>query len=118
MNDIDHYNGITIDAMRHTLGLYPRPFQLSTISHIIKMRNCPSSIHPIKPSLLVQGTSGGKSSVYQMIGVIKGGITLIIESMLSLSSDQIFDMQWYWYCQQKERFFQMKVANKQMVWLD
>ena len=89
MNDIEHYNGITIDAMQHTLGLYPHPFQLTAISHIIKMNNRPSSNHHIQPSLLVQGTSGGKSSVYQMTGVIKGGVTLIIESMLSLSSDQM-----------------------------
>jgi superfamily II DNA helicase RecQ len=89
MNDIHIYNNITIEAMQHTLGLYPRPFQQDTISHIIRMKDTPSSNHPIQPCLLVQGTSGGKSSVYQMIGIIKGGVTLIIESMLSLSSDQM-----------------------------
>ena len=89
MHNIDHYKDITVEAMQHTLGLNPRPFQLATISHIIQMNNLQSSTNPIQPSLLVQGTSGGKSSVYQMIGVIKAGVTLIIESMLSLSSDQM-----------------------------
>ena len=89
MDDTNHYINIAIEAMQHTLSLHPRPFQQDIISHMIRMNNKPSSIHPIQPCLLVQGTSGGKSSVYQMIGVIKAGITLIIESMLSLSSDQM-----------------------------
>jgi superfamily II DNA helicase RecQ len=45
--------------------------------------------HPIHPVLLVQGTGGGKSSVYQTIAVIKKGVSLIIENTLSLSSDQL-----------------------------
>jgi hypothetical protein len=89
MDNTNHYINIAIEAMQHTLSLHPRPFQQATISHVIRMNNNPSSLHPIQPCLLVQGTSGGKSSVYQMIGVIKAGITLIIESMLSLSSDQM-----------------------------
>ena len=89
MNGIVHYNNITIEAMQHMLGLNPYPFQLATISHIIQMHITSSSIHPIQPCLLVQWTSGGKSSVYQMVGVIKGSFTLIIESMLSLSCDQM-----------------------------
>ena len=75
--------------MQHILSLHLHPFQQDIIAHIIRMNNKPSSLHPIQPCLLVQGTSSGKSSVYQMIGVIKAGITLIIESMLSLSSDQM-----------------------------
>ena len=40
------------------------------------------------PTFLVQGTAGGKSSMHQTIGLIKGGISIIIENALSLQSDQ------------------------------
>ena len=89
MDDTNEFIHITIEVMEQALSLYPCPFQLAIISHIIQMNNKPCSNHHIEPCLLVQGTSGGKSSVYQMIGVIKAGVTLIIESMLSLSSDQM-----------------------------
>ena len=89
MNDTNHFINITIEAMQHTLSVYPHPFQQAIISHIIRMNNKPSSNHPIQPCLLVQRTSGGKPGVYQMIGVIKSSVTLIIESMFSLSSNQM-----------------------------
>jgi superfamily II DNA helicase RecQ len=50
---------------------------------------CGSFDNPTKPTLLVQGTGGGKSSVYQCIGVIKRGVSLIVQNTLSLSSDQV-----------------------------
>ena len=84
----DPYLDITIDAMSTALDHNPRGFQRDVIPYIIRMKpfNTP---HPIHPVLLVQGTGGGKSSVYQTIGVIKQGVSLIIENMLSLSSDQL-----------------------------
>jgi superfamily II DNA helicase RecQ len=45
--------------------------------------------HPIHPILLVQGTGGGKLSDYQTIGVIKRGVSVIIENTLLLSYDQL-----------------------------
>ena len=89
MNDVEHYNRITVDAMKHALGLYQCLFQLTTISHIIKTNNRPSSSHHIQTSILVQGTSGGLSSVFQIICVTTGGVMLTIESMLSLSFYQM-----------------------------
>ena len=89
MNDSKHVNGVTIDEMQHSLGFHPYPFQLTIISHIIKISNRPSSSHHIQACLLVQHTSGGQSSVYQMIGVTKCGVTLTTESMLSLSHDRL-----------------------------
>ena len=53
------------------------------------MNNRPLSSHHIQPSLLVQGNSGGNSSVYQMIGMIKCGVSLTIENMISLLSDKM-----------------------------
>ena len=51
--------------------------------HIIEMKNnhC-SSI------LLAHGTGGGKSSMRQTTVIMKGGIILIVQNTLSLSSDQ------------------------------
>ena len=85
MNKIDPFVNITIEAMQHMISLHLCPFQNDIISHIIRMINKPSPTHPIQLCLLIQGTSNGKSSVYQMIGVIKVGVTLIIESILSLT---------------------------------
>ena len=89
MDDTNEFIHITIEVMEQALSLYPCPFQLAIISHIIQMNNKPCFNHHIEPCLLVQGTRGGKSSVYQMIEVLTAGVTLIIESMLSLSSDQM-----------------------------
>ena len=88
--DQDPFHRITYEAMQKALGYQPKPFQLTTISHILKM-NANSSINTKKPvpTLLVQGTGGGKTSVYQTIGVVKRGINLIIQNTLTLSSDQI-----------------------------
>ncbi len=66
---MDPYDEVTIEAMHQALGYSPHPFQLRAISRIIRMK-CGSFDNPTKPTLLVQGTGGGKSSVYQCIGVI------------------------------------------------
>ena len=44
---------------------------------------------PAEPMLIVHGTGGGKSSIYQTVGFVKGGVSLIIQNTLSLSSDQL-----------------------------
>jgi superfamily II DNA helicase RecQ len=85
---IDDYVRITNEAMNDVFGFSPRPFQQQIIPHIIRMSNI-NPCHPTMPTLLVHGTGGGKSSVYQTIGVIKGNISLIIQNTLSLSSDQL-----------------------------
>jgi hypothetical protein len=83
----DPYLDITIDAMSTALHHNPRGFQRDVIPYVLKMKRAtPNPIHPV---LLVQGTGGGKSSVYQTIGIIKQGVSLIIENTLSLSSDQL-----------------------------
>ena len=84
---IDPYLDITIDAMSTALHHTPRGFQCDVIPYILRMKG--SLQNPIHPVLLVQGTGGGKSSVYQTIGIIKQGVSLIIENTLSLSSDQL-----------------------------
>jgi superfamily II DNA helicase RecQ len=81
------YLDITTSTMNTALGHHPRSFQRDVILYVLAMNN--SAEHPIHPVLLVQGTGGGKLSVYQTIGVVKRGVSLIIENTLSLSSDQL-----------------------------
>jgi superfamily II DNA helicase RecQ len=85
---MDQYDKVTIEAMQQALGYHPHPFQLTVISHIIHMK-LDSLNNPIQPTLLVQGIGSGKSLVYQCIGVIKQGVSVIIQNTLSLSSDQL-----------------------------
>ena len=59
---IDPYLDITIDAMSTALHHTPRGFQCDVIPYILRMKG--SLQNPIHPVLLVQGTGGGKSSVY------------------------------------------------------
>ena len=42
-----------------------------------------------QPTLIVHGTGGGKSTIYQTVGFIKGRVSLIIQNMLALSSGQV-----------------------------
>ena len=82
------YLDIAIDDMSTALHHTPRGFQHDVIPYILHMKG--SMYNPIHPVLLVKGTDGGKSSVYQTIGVLKqGGVSLIIENTLSLSSNQL-----------------------------
>ena len=74
--------------MDKAMGFNPKPFQLKVASHIIRMKHRSLVLPHPTASLLVQGTGGGKTSVYQTIGVIKCGINLIIQNILTLSSDQ------------------------------
>ena len=63
----------------------PRNFQKEAIPRLLMMRCVPNTPSAM---LLVQGTGGGKSAVPQTVGAVTCGITLIIETTLSLSADQ------------------------------
>lgn len=82
----DVCNDITTESMGTIWDRSPRQFQLDAISNIIKMR-C-DKFFP-QATLLVQGTGGGKSGVYQGIGTVDAGVTIVLENTLSLSSDQL-----------------------------
>ena len=84
--DGDPINSVVLDCFDKVFNYQPRPFQLQTLQTMLRMKQ--STRFPIRPVILVQGTGGGKSSVYQSFGIIKGGISLIIQTTLSLSSDQ------------------------------
>ena len=77
------------DIVKETMELIwnrsPHQFQTDISSHILKMNCEPNNC---EACLLVQGTGGGKSSVFQTIDVVDGGIVLIIETTLSLGADQ------------------------------
>ena len=87
MSNDDSYLNLTIDAMNQIFGYPPHEFQKQVIPHILQMK--PNTCHAPTPCLIVQGTGGGKSSVYQSIGIIKGGVSFIIQNTLALSSDQL-----------------------------
>lgn len=73
-------------AMREVWNKTPHSYQKEVIPHIIDMIRgniTPSSI------LLVQPTGSGKSTVPQTCSVVTNGVTLIMETTISLSSDQI-----------------------------
>ena len=86
---VEAYRSIVDAAMTNAIGYTPRPFQTEVVSHILHMK--PDSISSRVPqaNLLVQGTGGGKSSVYQCIGAIKRGIHIVVQNTLALSSDQM-----------------------------
>ena len=67
-----------------------KPFQADVTKHVLQMGKADKKV---APTLLVRGTGGGKSLVMQTIAVVKGGVTLIIENTLSLSSDQMSKIQ-------------------------
>ena len=79
------YLAIAEQAMITTWNRTPRDFQKEAIPRLLMMRCVPNTPSAM---LLVQGTGGGKSAVPQTVGAVTCGITLIIESTLSLSADQ------------------------------
>ena len=89
-NSRPKYDELITDAMEKVWSRKPRDFQAIVTKHILKMGK---EDNKVAPTLLVRGTGGGKSLVMQTIGVVKGGITLIIENTLSLSSDQMSKIQ-------------------------
>ena len=79
------FDDICSESMESIWQRSPYDFQRQAISHIIKMQcgdNQPQA------TLLVQGTGGGKSAVYQAVGTVDAGVTLVIETTLSLGADQ------------------------------
>lgn len=59
--------------MKEVFVFSPRPFQKLITPHMMQIQNN----H--------YGTGSGESSIYQTVAIIKGGINLIVQSMLSLS---------------------------------
>ena len=82
---VSPYLAIAEQAMISTWNRTPRDFQKEAIPRLLMMRCVPNTPSAM---LLVQGTGGGKSAVPQTVGAVTCGITLIIESTLSLSADQ------------------------------
>ena len=82
---MDVFADIASEAMTSVWNKTPRPFQKDVIARIMSM-HCGTN-YP-QASLLVQPTGCGKSSVYQTIGAIDGGVVLILETTLSLGADQ------------------------------
>ena len=80
------YDQLIAEAMETVWKKKPKPFQADVTKHVLQMGKADKKV---APTLLVRGTGGGKSLVMQTIAVIKGGVTLIIENTLSLSSDQM-----------------------------
>ena len=81
----DQFTSIAADTMNEIWGRKPRPFQLLIISHILC--TMAGTIKP-EPVLLVQSTGSGKSSIPLTCSIVDGGLTIIIENTLALSSDQ------------------------------
>ena len=90
MNSATHstnpYAAFAAEEMQNIFALSPNPFQAEVMGRLLEMGCGGNECNPL---LLVQGTGGGKSAVYQVVGKVKGNVTLIIESTLSLSSDQL-----------------------------
>ena len=63
-----------------------RKFQLDAVKSILSMKKKDVTT---KPTLLVQGTGGGKSAVMQTLSTLLNGVTIVFENTLSLSSDQL-----------------------------
>ena len=63
----------------------PNEFQQEAIPRLLIMRCAPNVPQAL---LLVQGTGGGKSAVAQTVGVVDCGVTLVIEELLAVATDQ------------------------------
>ncbi len=86
----DRFDAVVIEVMQAAYRYTPHLFQLQTISRIIRMKlESEDSSSKVRSTLLIQGTGGGKTSVYQTIGIIMRGVHLIIQNTLLLSSDQL-----------------------------
>ena len=72
-------------AMQEIWHRTPIDFQREAIPCLLIMR-CTTSIP--QALLLVQGTGGGKSAVAQTVGVVDCGVTLVIEELLAVATDQ------------------------------
>ena len=72
-------------AMREIWNRTPNDFQREAIPRLLMMRCTPNIPQAL---LLVQGTGGGKSAVAQTVGVVDCGVTLVIEELLAVATDQ------------------------------
>ena len=81
----DPFASIAKDAMEQVWSQSPRGYQSHVITHILRMMSFTCQPEPV---LLVQSTGSGKSSVPLTCSVVDGGITIIVENTLALSSDQ------------------------------
>ena len=72
-------------AMREIWNRTPNDFQREVIPRLLMMRCTPNIPQAL---LLVQGTGGGKSAVAQTVGVVDCGVTLVIEDLLAVATDQ------------------------------
>ena len=71
--------------MQITWNCATRNFHNEAIHQLLMMRCIPNTPSAM---LLAQSAGRGKSTLPQAIGVVTRGVTLIIESTLSLSADQ------------------------------
>ena len=86
MASIQSYEDVAkAGAMLEVWGRCPREYQLEVISGLLKMI---AKERKRQGVLLVQCTGSGKSTIPQTVAVVDGGITVIIESTLALSTDQ------------------------------
>ena len=81
----DPFITVAKDAMLQVWGRNPRHYQSFVISHILRMMAKQTKPDPV---LLVQSTGSGKSSIPLTCAVVDGGVSIIIENTLALSSDQ------------------------------
>ena len=76
---------ISNHAMQEIWHRTPIDFQREAIPRLLMMRCTPNIPQAL---LLVQGTGGGKSAVAQTVGVVDCGVTLVIEELLAVATDQ------------------------------
>lgn len=76
---------VTTQGMSFVWQKVPNKFQCWVIPHLLSMNNYKNDSQAV---LLVQGTGGGNSMVYQCAGTILTGVVVAIENNLSLSLDQ------------------------------
>ena len=72
-------------AMRKIWNCTPYDFQRETIPRLLMMRCTPNIPQAL---LLIQGTGSGKSAVVQTVGVVDCGVTLVVEELLAVATDQ------------------------------
>ena len=59
---------------------------MTSVTPRLLMMRCTPNIP--QALLLIQGTGGGKSAVAQTVGVVDCGVTLVIEELLAVATDQ------------------------------
>ena len=82
----DPHAELASEQMFELNGRTPYPFQLDVMARLLRMGK---DGYPCHPLILAQATGSGKSSVYQVVGLLRANVTIVIESTLSLSSDQL-----------------------------